>query len=131
MPGSFEARSLAAAQAAVEHARGLGARVGVVVIDARGAVGCALGMDGAYPSVFDVARAKARTSLNFGAATADLGQRVRPENQQALAAVVPGLMFVAGAVPLRDGEQLVGAVGVSGGSADQDAECAQRAAAVF
>ena len=131
MPGSFQVRALAAAQAALEHAGRLGIRVGVVVLDARGAVACALAADGAYPSVFEVARAKARTSLNFGAATADLRERVLPENQLALAGVVPGLMFVGGGVPLREGEGLVGAVGASGGSAEQDADCAARAAAAF
>ena len=125
---TFQERSLAAATAALDHARGLGIRVGVAVVDLRGGVACALAEDGAYPSVFDVARAKARTALNFGAPTAALATRVRLENQQALAGVVPGLMFVAGGVPLRTENQLVGAVGVSGGSAEQDAECAERAA---
>lgn len=131
MPGSFHERALRAAAAGLEHANGLGVRVGVVVIDVRGGVAAAVSADRAYPSVFDVARAKARTALNFGAATGDLAERVQPPSQQALAAVVPGLMFVAGGVPLREGEALVGAVGVSGASAAEDAECAARAAAAF
>ena len=127
----FDERALAAARAALEWARGRGLRLGVVVLDARGTVACALTADGAYPSVFEVGRAKARTALNFGAPTAALRERIRPENQQALAAVVGGLMFAGGGVPLREGGALVGAVGVSGGSEDQDAECAASAAAAF
>jgi uncharacterized protein GlcG (DUF336 family) len=37
----------------------------------------------------------------------------------------------AGGVPLWDGDRVVGAVGVSGGSADQDRSAAEAAASLF
>jgi uncharacterized protein GlcG (DUF336 family) len=104
-------------------------RLGIVVLDSRFVPACALTMDGAYASVFNVARAKARTALNFGASTLDLATRIAPESRQALAGVEPGLMFVGGGLPIRAGARLLGAVGVSGGSAAQDAECAAHALA--
>jgi uncharacterized protein GlcG (DUF336 family) len=106
-----------------------GLRLGIVVLDARFVPACAMTMDGAYASVFNVARAKAKTALNFGAPTADLATRIAPESRQALAGVEPGLMFVGGGLPIRAGDRLLGAIGVSGGSADQDAECAAYALA--
>lgn len=127
----FDERALASGQAALEWAGGQRIHVGVVVLDERGTVACALTADGAYPSAFEVARAKARTALNFRASTAALRERIRPENQRALAEVVGGLMFVGGGVPLLEGERVIGAVGVSGGTEDQDGECAARAAAGF
>ena len=98
-----------------------------MVLDARFAVIASVSLDGAYTSVFNVARAKAKTALNFGAATADLAVKVKPESQAALLAVEPGMMFIGGGVPIRRGGELIGAIGVSGGSAEQDSECAQHA----
>ena len=104
-------------------------RLGIVVLDARFIPACALTMDGAYASVFNVARAKAKTALNFGLPTSELATRIAPESRQALAGVEPGLMFVGGGLPIRAGDRVLGAVGVSGGSAAQDAECAEHALA--
>ena len=111
----------------MEWAAEAGLRVGIVVLDARAVPAAALTMDGAYGSVFTVARAKAATALNFRASTAELAGRISRDSQHALVAVEPGFMFIAGGVPIvRDGE-VVGAIGVSGGSAEQDHQCAQLA----
>lgn len=116
-----------AAAAAAAWAGGSGLRVGVVVLDARFVPVAALTMDGAYASVFEVARAKAHTALNFGASSADLAARIKPENRRALAAVEPRLMIVGGGVPIAVAGRLLGAIGVSGGSEDQDVACAEHA----
>lgn len=120
----FLAPANAGVQAAIAHAVSLGVRVAAVVVDHTLTVTSAQRIVGAYPSAFDVARAKAHTAANFGAPTAALAERIVPVNQVALQAVVPQLMFVAGGLPICDGGTALGAIGVSGGSADQDAECA-------
>ena len=76
-----------------------------------------------------VAQAKAYTSVNFGQPTKAMAERVKPENKQALQAVVPAMMFVGGGVPIVIDGVVAGAVGVSGGSEADDHEFATAAAA--
>lgn len=123
----FLAAANAAVEAGIAHAREAQVKVSVVVLDRTMTPVSLQRMDGSYPSSVDVARAKAHTALNFGAPTAALAERIVPVNQAALQTVVPQLMFVAGGVPVRADGELVGAVGVSGASADQDRECAEAA----
>ena len=58
-----------------------------------------------------------------------MAERVKPENKQALQAVEPDLMFVGGGVPIIVDGVIIGAVGVSGGSEDDDHACAGAGAA--
>jgi uncharacterized protein GlcG (DUF336 family) len=120
--------AVAAVAAGVAHASELGVRVAVIVLDRTTTPVALQRMDGAYLSTVDVAKAKAHTAVNFGAPTSALAGTILPENKAALQAVVPQLMFVAGGVPVRAGGELLGAVGVSGASADQDRACAEAAA---
>jgi uncharacterized protein GlcG (DUF336 family) len=120
----FLAVAIIGVQAAIAHARKLDVRIAAVVLDRTMTVTAAQRIVGAYPSAFDVARAKAHTAANFNAPTAALAERILPVNQAALQSVVPNLMFVAGGLPIRQGRDLVGSIGVSGASADQDAACA-------
>jgi uncharacterized protein GlcG (DUF336 family) len=120
---------LAAAQRAVEaglaYARAHGLRMTVVVMDASGTL-CAGGrMDGSRTITWAIAEAKANTARAFQSSTADLAARVKPENKIAIGQLGDRIAFLGGGEPiLRDGE-VVGAVGTSGGSEDQDVECAR------
>jgi uncharacterized protein GlcG (DUF336 family) len=125
----FLAAASAGIEAGLARAHQLQVRVAVVVLDATMSVTAVQRMSGAYPSTFEVARAKAHTALNFGAPTAALAERIVPVNQAALQGVVPQMMFVPGGVPVRVDGDLLGSVGVSGASAAQDHECAEAAAA--
>ena len=101
-----------------------GRRVAVVVLDNTFTLAAAQRLDGAYRSTVAVARAKAHTALNFGRPTSDMAERIKPENKQALQAVEPDLMFVGGGIPIVVDGVTIGAVGVSGGSEDDDHACA-------
>lgn len=102
-------------------------RICVVVIDTSFTPVMLARRDGAYASTVAVATAKAHTAMNFNAPTHVLRQRIIPENQRALSSVEPRLMFVGGGVPVvRDG-RTVAALGVSGGSEEQDVQCALHA----
>lgn len=109
------------------YARQEGTRMAVVVVDITFTPVALFRMDGAFPSTVAVASAKAMTSLNFGAPTRALRERIAPENQTALANVDARLMFVGGGLPIRQGGKVVGAIGVSGGSEEQDHQCALHA----
>ena len=81
-------------------------------------------MDGSRTITYEIAVAKANTALAFQAATADLAQRVKPENKIAIGQLAQRIAFLGGGVPiLRDGA-IVGAIGVSGGTEDEDVACA-------
>lgn len=127
----YLAAAVSGVESAVARARELGVRVAVVVIDRTTTPVAVQRIDGSYPSTVDVARAKAHTAFNFGAPTTQLAERISPDGRAALQGVVPQLVFVGGGMPLTAGDELVGAVGVSGPSADQDHECAELAAAMM
>lgn len=118
-------RAAALVAAAVGAAEEMGARVGVVVLDERGEV-VALGrMDGAYRTATTLAEKKAFTALNFGVPSAVMVERIQPEARQAVIALAdPRLTFLGGGVPFEGG-----AIGVSGGTTEQDIACCEAALA--
>jgi glc operon protein GlcG len=113
--------------AAHQHAVTLGVPVTVVVVDEGGHL-VALGrMDGAFALSPQIAEAKAVGAAVWyrdGASLKEL-REARPAFFEAVGRLtrvplIPGL----GSVILRDGGRVLGAVGVSGGSSEQDLECA-------
>ena len=75
---------------------------------------------------------KAFTAKAFDISTKELGQNSQPGDQFFGINVSNQnrVMIFAGGIPLKVGGQIVGAVGVSGGSGDQDQAVAEAAAAV-
>jgi uncharacterized protein GlcG (DUF336 family) len=71
-----------------------------------------------------VAIAKAFTACTFDAPTHELLETISRHDQQELGRTNPGLVFAGGGFPLRAAGLLVGGIGVSGASADEDAELA-------
>lgn len=108
-------------------------RVVTAVSDASGrpvAVHC---MDGAYMGSFDVALNKTYTSIAFQMSTAQLGSLSRPgESLYGIQYTNGGriVIFGGGEVLKRDGI-ILGALGVSGGSAQQDTELAAYGKSIF
>ena len=79
-------------------------------------------MDGAWIGSVDISISKAFTSRAFDISTADLAADAGPGGQFFGINVSNSgrVMIFAGGVPLRLGGRVVGAVGVSGGSGEQD-----------
>lgn len=78
----------------------------------------------------EIAVAKARASALLGRATAETSARSAevPDLYRTLAELSGGpMLHVAGGIPIRVGERLVGAIGVSGGVPTDDAELAMAA----
>ncbi len=101
----------------------------VVVLDPSFTLAAAGRLDGAYPSSVQIAIAKAHTALNFGASIDDLKAWISPENQASLTGAQPQLIFLRGGSPIVSDGQIIGAIGVSGGSEAQDVECLEAALA--
>ncbi len=112
-----------AAQAAVDKCRADGFRVTVVVLDHAGVIKTVLRDDGTSPHTVDTARKKAFTSLAFRIPSSDFIQR--SESNPGLRAI-EGTIALGGGLPIRSGNEVIGAIGVGGApSGDADAACAQ------
>jgi len=87
-------------------------------------------MDGAYLGSVQVALHKATTSANFPFSTRQFGELAfgkegKPGPVPGIADF-PGIVTFAGGLPIMTGNKVqIGGIGVSGGSADQDEQCAQ------
>jgi glc operon protein GlcG len=89
-------------------------------------------MDGAFLGSVEIAQMKAETSAKFPMPSRALGEIAfgkdgEPGRAPGLA-FVPGLAAFPGGLPVKTGEGAhLGAIGVSGGTGDQDEACAQAA----
>src|ERR1022692_2813943 len=89
-------------------------------------------MDGAWIGSIDIAINKAFTSRAFDIATKDLAQHSQSGGQFfGIHASNHGrIMIFAGGIPLKEDGKVVGAIGVSGGSGEQDHAVAEAGAAI-
>ncbi|HET9203670.1 MAG TPA: heme-binding protein [Acidimicrobiia bacterium] len=111
--------------AALLHSSELGFKpMTVVVVDDSGDIKAAQRQDGASMFRFDVALGKAWGAVAFGTSSRDLGERAKdnPNFYLTLASTAGGkLLPQAGAVLIKDESGVIlGAVGASGGSGDED-----------
>lgn len=114
-------------QGARQKAEELGVRVGIAVVDAGGHIIAQARTDGARIITIDMSRGKAFTAIAFEAETEQLAQRL---GQSAFFGSGPDItagkiVMLPGGIPIREGGQVVGAVGVGGASQEQDVECAK------
>lgn len=109
-----------------KKAKEMDMRVVIAVSDASGrpvAVHC---MDGAYHGSFDVALNKTYTSTAFQMSTSKLSRLCQPgQDLYGLQFSNEGkVMILGGGEPLMIGKTMIGALGVSGGTAEQDTQLA-------
>ncbi len=127
--------SLAAAEravrAAVERATELGVSVVVAVVDAAGELKAYARMDGAPLLSVRIAQDKAWTAAAFGLPT-DAWWGLVKDEPPLLHGIVKTdrLIIFAGGLPLVVEGRVVGGIGVSGGSAEQDRAIAEAGAGV-
>jgi len=113
--------------AAIDKATELGIKINVAVVDSGGNLAGFLRMPGAPLHSIDIAIDKAYTAASFGIPTADWDP-ILAEGSAAFQAgftARPRLVPFGGGLPLILDHELVGAIGVSGGSEAQDSVCAQ------
>lgn len=127
-------RATAAIEEALHAATDAGIPYTISVIDAGGHLVTLVREDGAALASIDTSQAKARTALFFAAPTADLQAAVQPGAPlYSIGTSLPWpLAFVAGGVPVTDGQgTVVGAVGAGGASPQQDHDIASVVAAIL
>lgn len=121
------------AQAAVEGARAMGLPIVVCVADPAGAPMLLHRMDGALPASTDIALNKAFTAAAFRMATHELGDLAQPGRPlYGVQATNQGrVVLFGGGYPCRRGGAVAGAIGVSGGTVEQDMQIASLALLSF
>jgi uncharacterized protein GlcG (DUF336 family) len=120
-------------QAAMQKAEDIGQPMNVAVVDNGRDLKAFARMEDAWLGSIDIAIDKAFTSASFLMPTEDLTEMTQPgQPLYGLEATNNGRVVIfAGGIPLmRDGE-VAGAIGVSGGTVDQDQEVAEAGVAAF
>jgi glc operon protein GlcG len=117
-------------EAALAKARELNVKISVAVCDIGGNLVALNRMDGAIPASAMVAQGKAAASAGFGRASGAL-----PADSPVIQAVITALggrmLPARGAVPVVKNSELIGAIGASGATAEQDEQCAQAGTATI
>ncbi len=119
--------------AAEKKAEEIGQPMNIAVVDAGGNLVAHARMDGAWIGSIDISINKAFTSRAFDITTKDLGDNSQPGQQFfGIHASNNGkIMIFAGGIPLKKDGQVIGAIGVSGGSGEQDHQVAEAGAAAI
>jgi len=111
----------AALEAAIKKAEEIGTTMDIAVVDVGGNLKAFARMDGAWLGSIDISQKKARTARFFDMNTGDIGQLSQPggplfniEHSNG------GLITFPGGVPVKDGDIVIGAIGVSGSTVEND-----------
>jgi uncharacterized protein GlcG (DUF336 family) len=129
--GLTEARRIIAA--AEKQAEELGQPMNVAVVDEGGNLVAFERMENAWLGSIDISQKKAWTSRAFDITTKDLGANSQSGDQFfGIHASNDGkVMIFAGGIPLKKDGKVVGAIGVSGGSGEQDHAVAEAGVAAL
>lgn len=122
----------AVVQAGLTESASRGLAMNVAVVDAGGNLKAFARMDGAWLGSIDIAIKKARTSRYFDMPTGALGELSQPGGPLFNIEVSNGgLITFPGGLPLEVDGQVIGAVGVSGSTVEDDHAVATAAAAAI
>jgi len=138
MSGALATHDISAAQAravvdaARTKAEAIDTKMDIAVVDAGGNLKAFLRMDGAWIGSIDISIKKARTSRLFDMPTGDIGGLSQPGGPLYNIEVSNGgLITFPGGIPIRDGNEIIGAIGVSGSSVENDHAVAEAGAAAI
>lgn len=117
--------------AAIARAKRGKLRMNVAVVDAGGNLKAFARMDGAWLGSIDISIRKARTARYFDMPTGAIGQLSQPGGPlYQIEASNGGLITFPGGIPLRNKKgEVIGAIGVSGDSVENDHLVAEAGAA--
>jgi uncharacterized protein GlcG (DUF336 family) len=119
--------AIKAATAALEKCQADGQKVSVAIVERNGATKVLLKADGSGPHTVSSATGKAYTSASLGRDTAGLATFIKENGDtEGLRDMDPRLVILAGGLPLRIGDALVGGIGVGGAPSGKiDETCAR------
>ena len=126
-------QALGIIEASKVKARELGVPMVIAVVDAGGNLVSEQRMDEALLVSIDIARNKAYTSVAVKMPTSDLAGVA--QSGQSLFGIHNAdggrIVIFGGGIPLKDGDKIVGGIGVSGGSVEHDVQCAEAGVKMF
>lgn len=120
----------AAVQAAHEKALAMGVKMNIAVVDAGANLVAFIRMDDAWLGSLDIAVKKAKTARFFDMPTGELGKLSQPGGPLfGIEHSNGGLITFPGGLPLKgDGGQMMGGIGVSGSTVEDDHAVAEAGA---
>jgi uncharacterized protein GlcG (DUF336 family) len=118
---------------AEQKAQQMGQPMNIAVMDAGRNLMAFHRMDGAWVASIDIAIDKAFTSAGRGLTTREIGEMAQPGQPLFGINTTNGgrIVIFAGGIPLMRDGVVVGAVGVSGGTPDEDHEVAEAGVSAF
>ena len=119
--------------AARQKAEEIGVLMNIAIVDEGNNLLAFARMPGAWLGSIDIAQGKAYSARAFDMPTKELGKASQPgEPLFGIHASNHGKIIIfAGGIPLKENGKVVGAIGVSGGSVEQDQEVAEAGLAAF
>jgi uncharacterized protein GlcG (DUF336 family) len=119
--------------AAVAKAAAIDTKMDIAIVDAGGNLKAFVRMDGAWLGSIDIAIKKAKTARYFDMPTGEIGKLSQPGKPlYQIEASNDGLITFPGGVPLQSADGvIIGAVGVSGSTVENDHAVAAAAAAAL
>ncbi len=129
--------SIEQAEKAIAAARGkaenLGTQMCIAIVDSGGVLKAFHRMDDAWVGSIDIAMKKAKTAVFFGMPTGEIGKLSQPGGPlYGIEHSNDGLITFPGGLPIVDGDGvMVGAIGVSGSSVENDHAVAQAGVAAI
>ena len=123
----------AAVNTALEKSKEIGVKMNVAVVDAGANLKAFARMDGAWLGSIDIAIKKARTARLFDMNTGEIGNLSQPGGSlYNIEHSNDGLITFPGGVPIKDAAgEIIGAIGVSGSTVENDHIVAEAAAAAM
>jgi uncharacterized protein GlcG (DUF336 family) len=116
--------ALSIVEGTIERCAKDGYRISVVVVDRAGSVAASLRGDGTKPHMMEFARLKAYTTVTNPRGMTSLEFRKLAEERPHLKQI-PNIVLAGGGVPIKFGNDMIGAVGVSGAPGEElDEACA-------
>jgi len=114
--------ALAAMQACTEK----GYKVSAAVVDRAGQLRALVRADGAGPHTIDSSRRKAYTSASLREATSAMLDILQKNPSAANLQMIDGFLILGGGLPIRAGDEVIGAIGVGGAPGGHlDDQCAE------
>ncbi len=128
--------TMAQARAAIDAARNksgeIDTKMNIAVVDAGANLKAFARMDGAWLGSIDIAIKKARTARYFDMNSGEIGNLSQPGG--ALFNIEHsngGLITFPGGIPIRQGDTIIGAIGVSGSTVEKDHTVAEAGVAAI
>ena len=119
--------------AALAKADEIGQPMNVAVVDDGGHLLAFARQDGAILASIDIANGKARTAVLMKMSTSELGKAAAPDGPlYGIEVTNGGLVIFGGGIPLTNSSgEVIGAIGVSAGTVEQDVTVAQAGVGAF